>query len=45
MTQREWFRSGTEPTRTCREHEAPFMDRLEEFGRKVGKALRDLLKL
>ena len=45
VTQREWFRPGTEPTRTCREHEAPFMDRLEEFGRKVGKALRDLLKL
>ncbi|HUR94778.1 MAG TPA: PBP1A family penicillin-binding protein [Gemmatimonadales bacterium] len=43
VTQREWFRPGTEPTRLCREHEAPFMDRLEEFGKKVGKALKDLL--
>jgi penicillin-binding protein 1A len=45
VTQREWFRPGTEPTHMCREHEAPFMDRLEEFGRKVGRALRELLKL
>ena len=36
---------GTEPTRTCREHSAPFIDRLEEFGRKVGKAVKDLLGL
>jgi penicillin-binding protein 1A len=45
VTQREWFRTGTEPTRTCREHTAPFIDRLEELGRKVGKALKDLLGL
>jgi membrane carboxypeptidase/penicillin-binding protein len=45
VTQREWFVAGTEPTRTCREHTAPFIDRLEEFGRKVGKALKDLLGL
>ena len=45
VTQREWFRAGTEPTRICREHTAPFIDRLEEFGRKVGKALKDLLGL
>jgi penicillin-binding protein 1A len=43
VTQREWFRPGTEPTHICREHEAPFVDRLEEFGRKVGEALKDLL--
>ncbi len=43
VTQREWFRPGTEPTEVCREHEAPFMERLGEFGRKVGKALKDLL--
>ena len=45
VTQREWFRPGTEPTRICREHSAPFVDRLEEFGRKLGKALKDLLGL
>ena len=45
VTQREWFVAGTEPTRTCREHTAPFIDRLEEFGRKVGKAVKDLLGL
>ncbi|MEP6688269.1 MAG: penicillin-binding transpeptidase domain-containing protein, partial [Gemmatimonadales bacterium] len=45
VAQREWFRAGTEPTRICREHTAPFIDRLEEFGRKVGKALKDLLGL
>ena len=43
LTQREWFRPGTEPTRLCREHSAPFIDRLEEFGKKVGEALKDLL--
>jgi penicillin-binding protein 1A len=44
VTQREWFRAGTEPTDTCREHSAPFIARLEEFGRKVGRALKDLLR-
>ncbi len=44
VTQREWFRTGTEPTRICREHSAPFIARLEEFGRKLGKALRELLR-
>ena len=44
VTQREWFRPGTEPTRICREHSAPFVERLEEFGRKVGRALRELLR-
>ena len=45
VTQREWFRAGTEPTRICHEHSAPLVDRLEEFGRKVGRALKDLLGL
>jgi membrane carboxypeptidase/penicillin-binding protein len=44
VTQREWFRAGTEPTRICREHEAPLVERLEEFGRKVGAALKELLR-
>jgi 1A family penicillin-binding protein len=39
VTQQEWFKRGTEPTRICQEHEAPLMDRLEELGRKLGKAL------
>jgi 1A family penicillin-binding protein len=42
-TQREWFKRGTEPTRICREHEAPLLDRLEELGRKLGKALERIL--
>jgi 1A family penicillin-binding protein len=44
VTQREWFRAGTEPTRICREHEAPLVERLKEFGRKVGEALKELLR-
>jgi membrane carboxypeptidase/penicillin-binding protein len=43
VTQREWFKPGTEPTDTCREHEAPLLDRLEELGRKLGKALERIL--
>jgi 1A family penicillin-binding protein len=38
-TQREWFKKGTEPTVLCRTHEAPFLDQLEELGRKIGKVL------
>jgi penicillin-binding protein 1A len=38
-TQREWFKSGTEPTTICRTHDAPLLDQLEELGRKVGKVL------
>jgi 1A family penicillin-binding protein len=38
-TQREWFKEGTEPTVLCRTHEAPFLDQLEELGRKIGKVL------
>jgi 1A family penicillin-binding protein len=43
VTQREWFKPGTEPTTLCREHEAPLLDRLEELGRKLGKALERIL--
>jgi penicillin-binding protein 1A len=44
VTQREWFKVGTEPTRICHEHHAPLIDQIEELGRKLGKALRKLLK-
>jgi len=43
VTQREWFKPGTEPSRSCQEHEAPLLDRLEELGRKLGKALERIL--
>lgn len=43
VIQREWFKPGTEPTRICREHEAPLLDRLEDLGRKLGKALERIL--
>jgi penicillin-binding protein 1A len=45
VTQREWFKPGTEPTRTCDQHQAPLVQRLERFGRQVGKAIKDLLGL
>ena len=45
VTQREWFKTGTEPTRTCEQHQAPILQRLERFGRQVGKAIKDLLGL
>ena len=44
VTQREWYRAGTEPTKICTEHSAPLINRIEEFGREVGEALRKLLK-
>lgn len=43
VTQREWFKPGTEPTRICRDHDAPLLDRLEEFGRKLGRVLEGIL--
>jgi membrane carboxypeptidase/penicillin-binding protein len=43
ITQREWFKTGTEPTRICDEHEAPFIDQLEEFGRRIGQVLGEIL--
>jgi 1A family penicillin-binding protein len=44
-TQREWFRAGTAPTRTCGEHKAPLEDRIERFAKQVGEALKELLGL
>jgi membrane carboxypeptidase/penicillin-binding protein len=44
QTQREWFKAGTEPTSTCHTHHAPFIDQLEELGRKIGEALGRILK-
>jgi membrane carboxypeptidase/penicillin-binding protein len=43
-TQREWFKPGTEPTKICHIHHAPFLDQLEELGRKIGKAVGRILK-
>jgi penicillin-binding protein 1A len=43
-TQREWFKPGTQPTETCHTHHAPFIDQLEELGRKVGKVLGRILR-
>lgn len=43
-THREWFKAGTEPTSLCRTHEAPFIDQLEELGRKIGKAIGRILE-
>jgi penicillin-binding protein 1A len=45
VKQKEWFKPGTEPTRECREHDAPLVERLERFGREVGEAIKDLLGL
>jgi 1A family penicillin-binding protein len=45
ITQREWFKPGTEPVRICTTHDAPLIRRLERLGEEVGKALKDLLGL
>jgi penicillin-binding protein 1A len=44
VTQREWFKPGTEPTRLCQEHDAPLLDQLESLGRKLGKVLKGILE-
>jgi penicillin-binding protein 1A len=44
QTQREWFKKGTEPTSICRVHDAPLLDQLEEFGRKVGRVLERIFE-
>jgi penicillin-binding protein 1A len=44
VTQREYFRAGTEPTRICSDHRAPLIERLKDVGRKLGEILKDLLK-
>jgi membrane carboxypeptidase/penicillin-binding protein len=43
-TRREWFKSGTEPTKICHEHQPPLLDQLEEFGRNLGKVLKGVLE-
>jgi membrane carboxypeptidase/penicillin-binding protein len=43
-TQREWFKTGTEPTKMCQTHQAPLLDQLEQLGRKIGKVLGRILK-
>lgn len=43
VTQREWFKAGTEPTRICHEHNAPLLHDLEDLVRKIGKALGRIL--
>ncbi|HEY7637646.1 MAG TPA: PBP1A family penicillin-binding protein [Gemmatimonadales bacterium] len=45
VTQQEWFKPGTEPTRYCEGHTAPLMDQLEELGHRLGRALRELVRL
>jgi 1A family penicillin-binding protein len=44
VTRREWFKRGTEPTRLCRDHQAPLLDRLEDWGRKLGRVLEQIMK-
>jgi penicillin-binding protein 1A len=44
VTQREWFKPGTEPTKLCRDHQPPLLDQLEEWGRKLGKVLKGVLE-
>ena len=43
VTQREWFKSGTEPTRYCDDHQASLWETLEGIGGAFGKAIKDLL--
>ena len=43
VTQREWFKAGTEPTKICDEHDAPFIHQFEDLGRKLGEALGRIL--
>jgi 1A family penicillin-binding protein len=43
VSQREWFKPGTEPTQICREHEPELLDRLEDLGRKLGEAFERIL--
>jgi penicillin-binding protein 1A len=43
VTHVEWFKAGTEPTETCREHGGSLWDLLGSVGGSVGKALKKLL--
>ena len=44
ITQREWFRSGSEPTEQCRVHGESFDLQLEEIARRVERTLRRVLR-
>lgn len=45
ITQREWFRAGSEPTDVCNEHGEPFDERLDDLRRQVERTLRRVFKL
>jgi len=44
ITQREWFRSGREPTEVCQDHRETFDLQLEEIARKVERTLRRVFR-
>jgi penicillin-binding protein 1A len=43
VTHIEWFKAGTEPTETCREHGGSLWDLLGDVGGTVGRALKKML--
>lgn len=43
VTQPEWFKSGSEPTTYCDEHQASFWDRLGDAGGAIGGAIKKIL--
>ena len=43
VTQREWFKPGTEPTAFCSQHNESVWDSIESFGEKMGDAVKKLL--
>jgi len=44
VTQREWFKAGTEPHEYCREHLAPAENAFSDLGRRIAAGLRRLLR-
>ena len=44
VTQREWFRTGAEPTQVCQDHRETFDLQLEEIARKVERTLRRVFR-
>jgi hypothetical protein len=44
VTQREWFKAGTEPTRICHQHDAPLLERLERLGEKLGEVFERIFE-
>ena len=43
VTQREWFKPGTEPTEFCSDHNESVWETIESFGEKMGSAVKKLL--